>query len=199
MPENPEEFYSRGAEEFAENQALENLPQEYIELLDEFIECVGNGKVLDAGCGPGRDTEYFIENGLDAVGIDLAEGMIENAKQNKKGEYHLMDIRNLEFKDNEFDSVWCNTVIQFFSPEEMPDIISELDRVLKPDSHLFINFKAGEGTFMREKYGSEIKQHLVSEDKAKEMLERQGYEIIDQSKSEVNKLTILNLFCKKQD
>lgn len=197
MVKQPEEFYSKGAEKFAENQALENLPQEYLELLDEFMERVGAGKVLDAGCGPGRDTHYFTENGLNAVGIDLAEGMIEHAKQNKKGIFHLMDIKELEFDDSTLDGVWCNTVIQFFPVEEMSEVISELDRVLKPDGLMYISFKAGEGSIIREKYGDGVKQHLIPEEKAEELLKTQGYRIINRNRSEVNGVDILSILCKK--
>lgn len=199
MVKEPEEFYSKGAEKFAENQALENLPQEYIELLDEFIERVGDGKILDAGCGPGRDTQYFTENGLDAVGADLAEGMVEHAKQNKKGTFHLMDVKELEFDDSTFDGIWCNTVIQFFPVEDMSEVISELDRVLKPNGELYISFKAGKGSIIREKYGDGVKQHLIPEEKAEELLRSQGYCIENKNRSEVNGVDVLSIFCKKQD
>lgn len=198
MTESPEKFYSRGAEKFAEDQALEKMPQEYFDLLDNFVELVNGEKVLDAGCGPGRDTEYFIENGLEAVGIDLAEKMIEYARKNKKGEFHLMDIQDLIFEDEEFDGVWCNQVIQFFSPGEMENAISELKRVLNPGGKLYISFKIGEGEFIREKYGSEVKHHLISEEKAKQMLKSKGFKILDKNKSEVKNLTVLGIFCQKE-
>lgn len=199
MPEKPEEFYSQGAEEFAKNQSIENMPQDYLDLLDKFIDAVDSGKVLDAGCGPGRDVEYFIENGLEAIGVDLAEGMIEHAEKNKKGEYHLMNIRNLGFKDNEFNGVWCNTVMQFFPPEEMQEVISELDRVLKPEGVLYISFKAGDGTAMREEYGENVKNYLIPEQEARKMLEKEDYTILETDSAEINDLKVLNLICRKKD
>ncbi|MDY6773587.1 MAG: class I SAM-dependent methyltransferase [Candidatus Nanohaloarchaea archaeon] len=69
--------------------------------------------MLEAGCGPGRDADYFSRHGLDVVGVDLAEGMLEKARE-KRGEFRKMDVRDLEFDGSEFDAAWCNTVIHFF-------------------------------------------------------------------------------------
>ncbi|MFB6115643.1 MAG: class I SAM-dependent methyltransferase [Candidatus Nanohalobium sp.] len=199
MTERPEEFYSKGAEQFAEKYSIENMPQAYIDLLDKFAEKVGGGKVLDAGCGAGRDTEYLTEKGLKATGIDLAEGMIEHARENKKGEYRLMDVRNLDFEENKFEGVWCNTLIHFFPPEEMPEIIDELKRVLKPEGVPYISFKIGEGTFIRERYGSEVKQYLIPEEKARNMLKERGLEIEEVNRAEVANTTIMNFLTEARE
>jgi ubiquinone/menaquinone biosynthesis C-methylase UbiE len=192
MTERPEKFYTKGAEQFAEKYSLDEMPQDYIDLLDSFIQKMGEGKVLDAGCGPGRDTEYFIQKGLDATGVDLSEGMIEQAEENKKGEFHIMDVKNLEFPRNEYEGVWCNTVMHFFPPEEMPKVLDELKRVLEEGGTFYVSFKIGEGTFIRERYGSEVKQYLITEEKAREMLEERGLEIKEVNSAEVAETTIMN-------
>lgn len=198
MTERPEKFYSKGAEQFAEKYSLEEMPQTYIDLLDSFIEKVGEGKVLDAGCGPGRDIEYFEQQGLDAVGIDLSQGMIEHAEENKKGTFHIMDVKHLEFPGDKFAGVWCNTVMHFFPPEEMPEVLDELKRVLKPGGTFYVSFKIGEGTFIRERYGSEVKQYLISEEKAREMLEERDLKIEEVNKAEVADTTIMNILTEAE-
>ncbi|MFB6180884.1 MAG: class I SAM-dependent methyltransferase [Candidatus Nanohalobium sp.] len=201
MPEKPEKFYSRGAEKFAENNSIENLSDRFVDFIDSFIEEVGEGRVLDAGCGPGRDVEYFTENGLDAVGIDLAGGMIEYAKANKKGEYHIMDIRNLEFGDESFDGVYCNAVMHFFPPEKMKNVISELKRVLKPEGVLFLNFKLGEeDSILREKYNGEVKQYLLDQDQINQLLKEQNLKIIEKLEDNtIGGFEIINIICRKQE
>jgi len=192
MSEQPEKFYSRGAKQFAQNYSIENMPEAYIGLLDEFSEKVNEGKVLDAGCGPGRDTQYLTEKGLNVTGIDLAEGMIQHAKENKKGKFRLMNVKDLEFPKNEFDGIWCNTVIHFFPPEQMPEVIGELKRVLKPGGTVYISLKIGNGTFMREKYDNEVKQYLVTEEKARKMIQEKGLEIKQVNTAEISGPTIMN-------
>lgn len=198
MTERPEKFYSKGAEQFAEKYSIEEMPEDYIQLLDKFAEKTGQGKVLDAGCGPGRDTEYLTEKGLDVTGIDLAEGMIEHAKDNKKGLFKKMDIRDLEFEDNNFEGIWCNTVMHFFPPEQMPEILDELKRVLKDEGVFYISFKIGEGTFMGQRYGSEVKQYLIPEKKARKMLEEKGLQIKDVNRAEVSNTTIMNFLTEAE-
>ncbi len=197
MPESPEAFYSRGAEKFAEKNSFENMPQEYIDLLDQFIELVQGDEVLDAGCGHGRDTNYFTENGLDTIGIDVAGGMLEYARENQKGEYLRMDVRELEFEDNRFDGLWCNTVLLFFPIGEMRDVIKELSRVTKDDGVIFVSFKIGESPIMREKYGSEVKHHLIPEEKAIDLLESEDLEIIDVYRYETGGgFKVADIFCR---
>lgn len=199
MTERPEEFYSKGAEQFAEKYSIEEMPEDYIQLLDKFAEKVESGKVLDAGCGPGRDTEYLTEKGLEATGVDLAEGMIKHAEKNKKGDFHIMDIKNLEFPRNEFEGLWCNTVMHFFPPEEMPEVLDELKRVTKEKGVFYVSFKIGEGTFMRERYGSEVKQYLIPEEKARKMLNERGLKIKDVNKAEVAGTTIMNFLTEVEE
>lgn len=39
-----------------------------------------NATILDAGCGPGRDCEYFVKKGLKVVGVDLSDKLLDIAK-----------------------------------------------------------------------------------------------------------------------
>lgn len=196
MTKNPEEFYSKGAEQFAEKYSLEQMPQSYIDMLDKFADQVQGKKVLDAGCGHGRDTQYLVQKGFDATGVDLAEGMIEHAKNNKEGNFHMMDVSDLKFNDEEFDGVWCNTVMHFFKPENMPEVLNELKRVLKPSGTLYITFKIGEGVFFRERYDSEVKQYLISEEKAEKMLKGKNFQIKETQKVEVENTEIMNILAE---
>src|SRR3989344_6767266 len=52
--------------------------------LTEFVSMIPKGaKILDAGCGTGRDSKYLKEDGLEVVSIDLADGMIKEAKESE--------------------------------------------------------------------------------------------------------------------
>src|SRR3989344_6150469 len=64
-------------------------------------------KILDAGCGSGRDSAYLTEDGYDVTGIDLSEEMIKIAKTKSYAKFKIMDFRNISFKKESFDGVWC--------------------------------------------------------------------------------------------
>ena len=96
------ETYNKYASIYAEhtkNKLLQFQLAKFVSMLPK------KGKVLDAGCGPGRDTAYLQEDGLDVVAVDISEGMIEEAKKNDvkaiKG-----DLLNI-ISNEEFDGIWC--------------------------------------------------------------------------------------------
>lgn len=170
MTEKASKFYSKGAEKFAEKYSEGKIDPDYLEMIEDFAEKTETGKILDAGCGPGRDSKILTEKGFNVTGLDLSEEMIEIARQ-KKGEYHVMDVRDLEFEDEKFDGVLANQLIIFFNGEERKQAFKELERVLKPGGTIFLGLKKGEKPFTRERYGSSITQYPITEEKARELLE----------------------------
>jgi len=72
--------------------------------MDEFSRhLVGNGTVLDAGCGAGRDTNILANIGFSTIGIDVSRGLIRLAKQKfPKLNFIIGDIRKLPFSDDYF-------------------------------------------------------------------------------------------------
>ena len=94
------------------------------------------GKVLEVGVGTGKNLPYYAKN-IDLTAIDFSPGMLEIAR-NKKPEVDLkayklyeMDVQDLKFEDNTFD-----TVISTFVFCTVPDPIvglKEVYRVLKPE------------------------------------------------------------------
>lgn len=194
MPLDPEEFYSRGAEEFAENHRLEDRPGVEAKL-EEFCEKLEGNKILDAGCGPVEEPTIFVEKGFDYTGIDIALGMVEYARENRKGDFHVMDMKDMDFQDGRFDGIWCNASIFFVPSDEMRTALQELARVLKNEGNLYINFKLGQGSFLKQKYGREIRQYLVSEKEAREMLESAGFRIESFSRVDLAESTLGEFFC----
>lgn len=99
------------------------------------FECYSGKKVLDIGCGLGTDTSRFAFNGADVTGIDISRQAIELAKKNFEwrgvpGQLQVMNGEALDFSNNEFDFVYCHTVLHFTpSPQKM---VCEIHRVLKP-------------------------------------------------------------------
>jgi len=192
----PRSYFSDHAHDLAAENTIDDVPQAYIDLLDRFIELVGKGRVLDAGCGHGKDVEYFIEHGLRAIGVDAAEGMVEYARKHKEGEYHRMDVRELSFQSSSFDGVWCNSVLQFLPPTEMEAALAELYRVLCPGGVFYTTFKLGDKPVVRE--DGEPTRYRVPDRTARKLLIQQGYSILDMQEAEVNGMQVMNVFCEKE-
>jgi SAM-dependent methyltransferase len=100
------------------------------------------GPVGDLGCGTGRITQHLHELGKDALGVDLSDGMVDQAR---KLYPHLSfsqgDITKLDLEDGSLGGavVWYSTV--HMPADEVP--WQEFHRVLKPGGHLLHAFKLG--------------------------------------------------------
>ncbi len=98
-------------------------------------------KILDLGCGQGRDSIYFYERGFDVTAIDFS-GAALTTLENKKIQVIQQDIRDLSiFEDNVFEVVCSNLVLHFFSDREMQTIIDEMYRILKPSGIFMFTVK----------------------------------------------------------
>ncbi|SFR09869.1 Methyltransferase domain-containing protein [Lentzea waywayandensis] len=101
------------------------------------------GPVGDLGCGAGRITQHLHELGLDVFGVDLSDGMLDQAR---KLYPHLTftqgDITKLDLEDDSLGGavVWYSTV--HMSADEVP--WRELHRVVKPGGYLLHGFKLGD-------------------------------------------------------
>lgn len=195
-----EDYYSEVSREYANRTSFQQMPEEsekqLKELLDRFLDNLLGEKVLDAGCGPGRDTEYFKEQGYQSVGIDSAQGMIEIAEETGEADYHVMDLRDLSFKEGKFSGIWCNTVMQFLDDEGKKQALSEFSRIMDEGGILYVTFKLGEGTHTREEDG--LERRLITKREALNMLEETGIKPEDHWTFQLNDMTVLGALCVKE-
>ena len=117
--------------------------QYQIDRLREFEQMIGgtNKKILDAGCGTGRDSGYMISRENDVYSLDISHGMIEKCKKNLTGlesSLFVGDIMNLGFKDGYFDGIWTNAAIVHLTYENKMNALKEFRRVLKDDGTLYV-------------------------------------------------------------
>ena len=116
-----------------------------IYLIDQIMKgrYVEGDKILEAGCGGGRNMHWFVQNNFDIYGIDSSEAAIVNLKN----EYPTLPSENLQialieklpFPDNFFDHVISSAVLHFAAnAEHFKEMIGEMLRVLKPGGTLFI-------------------------------------------------------------
>ncbi|MGB2984867.1 MAG: class I SAM-dependent methyltransferase [Phycisphaerae bacterium] len=109
------------------------------DLPDIFSRHVQGEKALDFGCGAGRSTRFLRKLGFDAVGVDIAEEMIGEAHSvDASGNYRLVADGDLsQFAPSTFDLVLSAfTFDNVPTPAKKSKILSELERVLRPDGRI---------------------------------------------------------------
>lgn len=193
---DPSEFFGKHAEKYDEANKLDELPDPFRNLLEGFEEELNGRAVLDAGCGPGRDTDYFHRNSHDPIGIDISTLMIERARQTRPGTYLQMDIRHLAFEADSFDGVWCPGSIYFLPPVEMEATLREFRRVLTEDGVLNVAFKLGDGEDTQDRWGDSVTEYHLEEDTAETYVESNGFTIIDTMTHSNPDRTFKNILCR---
>lgn len=109
--------------------------------VQEFIRYLKEGdKILDLGCGSGRDSIFLAKQGYDVWGIDISKEAIKKAKENfqaKNLHFLVANAENLPFEDEFFDAIYSRWVLQFVP---LKKAASEIFRVLKNNGIAFIAF-----------------------------------------------------------
>jgi tellurite methyltransferase len=107
-------------------------------------------KILDAGCGSGRNMHWFVQNNLEIYGIDSSEEAIINLRN----EYPTLPAENLQvshieklpFPNHFFDHVISSAVLHFANnTAHFKAMMEEMLRVLKPRGTLFIRMTSDMG------------------------------------------------------
>jgi len=107
-------------------------------------------KILDAGCGNGRNLSWFIKNEMEIYGIDKDASAINYLKaifpEFKKVRFQAAEISALPFENNFFDHIISSAVLHFAeSYSQFNNMMEEMVRVLKPSGSLFIRMTSDIG------------------------------------------------------
>lgn len=114
--------------------------------LNEFVSMLKGKKILEAGCGPGRDVLYFVEEGYEPIGVDKSKNMIKVAKKRvPKGKFQQMDLTDLKFDENEFDGIWCMSALTVLEDDDVKKALHQMYKVLKPKGIIYISVMEGQG------------------------------------------------------
>jgi SAM-dependent methyltransferase len=130
------EHYERNAQAFLEGTRDHDVSQNIAALLDA-IEGTPPFRILDLGCGPGRDLRAFKALGHEPVGLDGSAHFVEMA-QNWSGCTVLhQDFVALDLPPASFDGVFANASLFHVPSAVLPDVLLRLHAALKPRGVLF--------------------------------------------------------------
>ena len=133
------EYYRKNAESFkAGTQKID-----FSKTLKMFLKYLpGKAKILDFGCGVGRDTKYFLEKGYQVEATDGSPEMCHIAS-----EYTGVPIKQMYFEElsvtEEYDGIWACSSILHLPKKELTDVIRKMIVALKPDGTIYTSFKYG--------------------------------------------------------
>ncbi|MGN6178297.1 MAG: class I SAM-dependent methyltransferase [Mucilaginibacter sp.] len=112
-------------------------------LKGRFDDC---HKIIDIGCGSGRNLHYFLQNDFEVYGIDPDAGAVEYVKQlsaqlapdNPQENFIITTAEQLPHPNNSFDLAICSAIFHFAkSHKHFDEMLRSVWRVIKPGGYLF--------------------------------------------------------------
>ena len=140
-------YYDENAEAFV--AGTENADMQ--ECRERFLRYLKPGqKILDAGCGSGRDVISFRNAGFNVDAFDASAELCRIASEKTGIEVKQLRFEELEGAD-EYDGIWACASLLHVRSVDLPDVLRRLYKLLKPNGILYASFKYGTGE--REKDG----------------------------------------------
>lgn len=133
-------YYDRHAAEFVARARQADLSAIY----PRFIGLLPRGgHILDAGCGCGRDTAYFLSRGYRVTAIDASAEMVKASSEFTGQATLQLHFQQLEFH-HQFDGVWACASLLHVPKPEMVEVVTRLIRATKPGGVLYWSVKLGQ-------------------------------------------------------
>jgi SAM-dependent methyltransferase len=196
------DFYNSIARKYSDNvKSLHNKRES-----EKFLALIPQvSRILDLGCGSGRDAAIFSRLGHDVIGIDFSDRLIEIAKRRRcSARFFVMDMKELDFI-SVFDGIWANASLMFLPKKEVPGVISECKRLLAPKGILYLSVKKGKGEGLAKDSRYDDRTHYISLYSKKELetiIKKAGFRILEsyleKKKNAYDDVTWINVFCQNQ-
>ncbi|HRG94817.1 MAG TPA: methyltransferase domain-containing protein [Polyangiaceae bacterium] len=147
--------YDAAAEAFLVATRDHDVAQNYAALLGA-IEGSAPFKLLDFGCGPGRDLRHFRALGHLAVGLDGSKRFVELARAESGCEVWHQRFLALSLPPSRFDGVFANASLFHVPGQEIRRVLSALREALVPRGVLFCSNPRGQDTegYSGDRYGA---------------------------------------------
>ena len=139
MSKNTIDYYNINADSFV-NQTIY---VDFKETQDRFLNYINGNKILDFGCGSGRDTKYFLDNGYDVTAIDGSEELCKKAS-----DYTGIDVKHMYFQELQeieaYDGIWACSSVLHLCRDELKNVFNKMQQALVFDGIIYTSFKYGD-------------------------------------------------------
>ena len=134
------DYYNQNASAFISRTINIDMSDAY----HRFLELLPEGaRVLDACCGSGRDSKYFVDQGLDVVAFDASEKMVNHAREYAGVKVEKLRLDQLQYTE-EFDGVWACASLLHVRKDEFVSTFQNLVNALKSSGVIYVSLKQSE-------------------------------------------------------
>lgn len=162
----------------------------YREEYAKFKTFLPAGRVIDIGCGAGRDAKALIELGYEYTGVDISDTLLDICKLKlPRAKFLKKSVYDLSFA-SKFDGFWCTAVLLHIPRDRIDEAMTGIKSVLKSGSVGFLTLKDGEGDELEdfEIEGKKLTRFYTywSKNDFEEVLKRHDFKVIEYNYRPVN-------------
>ena len=148
---------------------------EFSQTQERFLQYLKPGaRILDFGCGSGRDTKYFRNRGFQVEAVDGSEALCAAASRLLGRPVRRMLFKELDDRQA-FDAVWASASLLHVPSAEIADVLLRVKAALKPGGVFYLSVK--QGTFEGERGGRYFTDY--TEDRLCGLLCSCGFQVLE--------------------
>lgn len=194
---NTLDYYNKNSEEYFNstlNVDMTNTYKEFLKLVPE------GGKILDLGCGSGRDSMNFIKLGYEVTAVDGAKELAKRASVLLGKEVIVSTFEELELKEK-FHGIWACASLLHIKREDLKIVLNNLYNNLEDNGVFYMSFKYGEKEYVDDKnryfncFTDESIISFINENTKFNILDLY---ITEDKLGRVNEVKWVNLICNKK-
>jgi 2-polyprenyl-3-methyl-5-hydroxy-6-metoxy-1,4-benzoquinol methylase len=137
--------YETHAASLIENSRLSN----HTEWCQPFAALLSpHAHILDAGCGAGYASQYFLQQGYRVTAFDASEPLVQFATQLIQQPVYHLKYEEIDF-ESQFEGIWACASLLHVPRLHMAQVIHKLAVALKDNGILYANFVYGEKEISR--------------------------------------------------
>jgi SAM-dependent methyltransferase len=132
--------YDREPQSYAQEWHAQPTPTDLHDLVLRYFR---RGPTADIGCGSGRDTAWLNRQGFEAVGYDVSEGLLSEARRRYPDisfrRAALPDLAGIE--EEAFENILSETVIMHLPSPEIEKAVSRMKAILANDGSMYLSWR----------------------------------------------------------
>jgi SAM-dependent methyltransferase len=133
------EYYNQEAQDYTSDTIHADVSNLYPFFLSHLPP---NATIMDLGCGPGRDSVYFLRKGYRVLSVDGAQEFCKLASKLTGQDVLCQTFENIDFTE-EFDGIWACASILHVPMSGLPKVLENISRALKKGGYFYASFKYG--------------------------------------------------------
>ena len=194
---NTLDYYNKNSEEYFNSTLNVDMTNTY----KPFLKLVPkDGKILDLGCGSGRDSMNFMKLGYEVTAVDGAKELAKKASVLLGKEVIVSTFEELELKEK-FHGIWACASLLHIKKEDLKIVLNNLYNNLEDNGVFYMSFKYGEKEYVDDKnryfncFTDESIISFINENTKFNILDLY---ITEDKLGRVNEVKWVNLICNKK-